>query len=261
MEWYFAEGSNPVGPLTEEEFQAFVAIEKITPATLVWREGMSAWQTYEQITAAAQNRSSAPVDDNATIEMEIPFISVTQTCSHCGLVFPREDMVKRGDVWECERCQPIYDHAAEDRVNAISSFHYAGFWVRCGARIIDNIIVSVMWSLIVFFAGFINPSLAHFNVDPNLALSLIVVSTLLGIAYVTWFLGRFGATPGKMAFGLLVVRPDGSRISYSQALARCFADSLSLFLLAIGYLMVIFDPQKRALHDRICSTRVIMTKS
>jgi len=28
-------------------------------------------------------------------------------------------------------------------------------------------------------------------------------------------------------------------------------------LVGIGYLMVAWDPEKRALHDRICDTRVI----
>jgi uncharacterized RDD family membrane protein YckC len=32
---------------------------------------------------------------------------------------------------------------------------------------------------------------------------------------------------------------------------------LSAILLGIGYLMIAFDDEKRALHDRICDTRVI----
>ena len=60
-----------------------------------------------------------------------------------------------------------------------------------------------------------------------------------------------------MAFGLKVVLPDGGRVTYWRAFGRHFAEMVSAFTLAIGYIMAGFDSQKRSLHDRICSTRVI----
>ena len=88
---------------------------------------------------------------------------------------------------------------------------------------------------------------------------LILVNFLylvLSIAYTTYFLGEYSATPGKMACGLKVVRPDGEKISYGRAFGRFFAEFLSSIISGIGYLMVAFDGEKRALHDRICDTRV-----
>ena len=35
------------------------------------------------------------------------------------------------------------------------------------------------------------------------------------------------------------------------------AKILSGFILYIGFLMAFWDPEKRALHDRMCATRVI----
>ena len=69
--------------------------------------------------------------------------------------------------------------------------------------------------------------------------------------------GKHGATPGKMACGLKVVSPDGGPVSYGKACGRFFAEMLSGLTLGIGYIMVAFDDEKRALHDRICNTRVI----
>jgi uncharacterized RDD family membrane protein YckC len=60
-----------------------------------------------------------------------------------------------------------------------------------------------------------------------------------------------------MACGIKVVRPDGDRVSYARALGRYFAEILSGLILAIGYIMAAFDSEKRALHDHICSTRVV----
>jgi len=54
-----------------------------------------------------------------------------------------------------------------------------------------------------------------------------------------------------------VVTPDGGRISYARATGRHFAKILSGIICYIGYLMAFWDDEKRALHDRMCGTRVI----
>jgi uncharacterized RDD family membrane protein YckC len=89
------------------------------------------------------------------------------------------------------------------------------------------------------------------------AIFVALLSIVLGFGYVTFFLGRYGATPGKMACGLKVVRPDGDGISYARAFGRMWAEYLSSLIFCIGYLMVAFDNEKRSLHDRICDTRVV----
>jgi len=78
-------------------------------------------------------------------------------------------------------------------------------------------------------------------------------------AYVTFFVGRYGATPGKMAGRLRVVTADGGKVTYLKAFGRHFAEFLSSMILGIGYIMAAFDDQKRTLHDRICNTRVVKT--
>jgi uncharacterized RDD family membrane protein YckC len=60
-----------------------------------------------------------------------------------------------------------------------------------------------------------------------------------------------------MACGLKVMRPDGEKISYARACGRTFAEGISSAILCIGYILVAFDEERRALHDRICDTRVI----
>ena len=70
-------------------------------------------------------------------------------------------------------------------------------------------------------------------------------------------IGKYGATVGKMAMKIRVVTAEGQKVSYLRALGRYFAKLLSGMILMIGYLMAAFDDEKRALHDRICNTRVI----
>jgi uncharacterized RDD family membrane protein YckC len=84
-----------------------------------------------------------------------------------------------------------------------------------------------------------------------------LVGMLLGCAYEAIFVAQMGATPGKMALGMKVVRPDGSRVDIGRAVGRYFAKLLSMMILCIGYIMIGFDPEKRGLHDMICDTRVV----
>jgi uncharacterized RDD family membrane protein YckC len=86
----------------------------------------------------------------------------------------------------------------------------------------------------------------------------LLVGIIIPAAYTTWLLGKYGATVGKMACKIRVVKADGSSISYLRALGRYFAEWISGMILLIGYIMAAFDSEKRTLHDRICNTRVIM---
>ena len=86
---------------------------------------------------------------------------------------------------------------------------------------------------------------------------LIIAQYAIPAAYDTWFVGKYGATPGKMACNLKVVVEDGERVTYMRAFGRHFAKLLSSMILAIGFIMAAFDDQKRTLHDRICETRVV----
>ncbi len=76
-------------------------------------------------------------------------------------------------------------------------------------------------------------------------------------AYATWFIGKFGATPGTMACNIKVVNADGDKVTFGKALGRHFFEYLSWLIFGIGYLMSAFDAEKRSLHDGICSTRVV----
>jgi uncharacterized RDD family membrane protein YckC len=76
-------------------------------------------------------------------------------------------------------------------------------------------------------------------------------------AYATYFIGRYGATPGKKLCRLKVVTGDTDRVGYLRAFFRYISEHISALLLMTGYLMAIFDGKKRTLHDHICDTRVI----
>ncbi|HSH94839.1 MAG TPA: RDD family protein, partial [Roseimicrobium sp.] len=93
---------------------------------------------------------------------------------------------------------------------------------------------------------------------------IVLVQALLQLVFYAgalflniFFVGKFGATPGKMACGLRIVRSDGSKVSYGRATGRAFAEIVSGMVCYIGFIMAAFDDEKRTLHDRMVDTRVI----
>ncbi len=177
-------------------------------------------------------------------------------CTVCSRRFPRDEMVRFGTSWVCAACKPGYVQMLAQGKPRLGEFRYAGFWIRFGAKLLDWLILGVVNFLVGLVLGFIAP-----KTSPMLVLAYSMVLYILQIciaaAYSGYFLSAHRATPGKMACGLQVVSPQGGQISVMRGVGRYFAEILSGMVLMIGYLMVPFDDEKRALHDRICDTRVV----
>jgi len=136
-------------------------------------------------------------------------------------------------------------------LGAVGTFEYAGFGIRLVAKILDGIILGIV-EIVIVLVVFSIP----LPIGPP-SLKLFIIQFAIRVFYNTWFIGTYGATPGKMVCQLRVVTSDGGQVSYGRACGRFFAEILSAFFLCIGYIMAAFDQEKRTLHDRICDTRVI----
>jgi uncharacterized RDD family membrane protein YckC len=251
MQWYYAVGKEQKGPVTEEEFQALVDEGKIKSKTLVWNPNMANWDEYARVMTGG-----AGIDREAGAAGD----SEKSFCSECGRAFSREEMIRYGDSWVCAGCKPIFVQKLKEGMTVSGAMEYAGFWIRFGAKFIDWIIVGAANTILSFAAGLIIfPALSSPKSLSTLILPFILQFFQIAIAaaYTTWFLGKYAATPGKMACGIKVVTGDGDRVSYLRAFGRYFAEMISAIILCIGFIMAAFDEQKRALHDRICDTRVI----
>lgn len=83
MEWYYAEGKEQKGPVSEEQFAELLRAGVIQQQTLVWREGMAAWKPYGQVASDSQpTTSSGPapltsgMEGNQTPQAPAPFSSI-----------------------------------------------------------------------------------------------------------------------------------------------------------------------------------------
>jgi uncharacterized RDD family membrane protein YckC len=256
MEWYYADGKTKVGPISKEELRSLVQVKKIGSKTLVWRQGMKDWQELGKL-AKQKERSVQPVHTAAATDQA--------ACSECGRTFSKEELISFENAKVCANCKPAFIQKIKEGVSVAGIMEYAGFWIRCGAIIIDGIILWAAQMVVYAIFGIItaavmpsmsgNPANSSFFIISQLMITLF--SFAISAGYDIWFVGRFGATPGKMACKIKIVVPDGSRVSYSRALGRHFAKWISSMILGIGFLMAAFDDEKRTLHDRICETRVI----
>jgi len=234
MDWFYSENGERRGPIPEAMLLELTQGGKLSADTLVWRDGWADWRPISQSGLTAAGVGSA-------------------ACVECGKVFPTSEMLQYEGSWVCPACKPVFFQKVKEGVVATTALVYAGFWIRFLAKFIDNIILQILFIPMRFIPRG-DPG------DPAAAFRIIFltlgVSMGLTAAYQIFFVGKFGGTPGKMALRLRIVRPNGEPVSYARACGRYFAELLSGLTLAIGYIMAAFDDEKRALHDRVCDTRV-----
>ena len=207
-------------------------------------------------------------------------VQAVLACSQCGRSFAHSDLVQIAGSWVCGDCKPAF----LSRVMASGAaqpfgWRYGGVWIRFAARFIDGIVLGVPF--LVFFAAAM-PSLIK-NAQqggsaPNAAfpaafavfgLTSFAIYFLIVIGYEVGMLKYRGATLGKMACGLKVVRTDGSDLGWGVSVGRFLMWNvvtsgipyLNMVLMPVSAIIAGSDAEKRALHDRVCDTRVVFKQS
>jgi uncharacterized RDD family membrane protein YckC len=258
MPWYYAEGALQNGPVTDEEFADLVRNGRVQAQTLVWREGMANWQPYSTV-ALPQPAGAAPAVPAPLVPAQLAPNEVL--CHECGKAVSKENAIQYGTVWVCANCKPLFlQKLREGAMRPVAQAQYAGFWIRFVAKFIDGLILGVIL-ILPFLVILFQIARGGRQPDPGqtflLQIGFQVVYLAFQVAFNTFFIGKFGATPGKMACSLRVVMSDGRTLSFGRAFGRACADILSNIICSIGYIIAAFDDQKRALHDHICDTRVV----
>lgn len=265
MQWFYGANGQRQGPVSEAEFEQLVANGTIKDDTVVWRDGMREWQPYSAVAPVAAGAGRGSTADE------------TQVCAVSGKRYPVSQMIQYEGKWISAEHRDAYfqrlrEGVVQPGVSAVPGpYGYGGFWKRFCAAFIDGIIlwvvnqaisvlVAVPLGLTYTISG---PKPANNAGDIGrllLVLGLIqVISMAVALTYEIGFIRKFDATPGKMALGLKLLRTDGSKLSVGRIIGRYFAKVLSGIILLIGYIMAAFDDERRALHDRICDTRVVKT--
>lgn len=85
---------------------------------------------------------------------------------------------------------------------------------------------------------------------------LALFGFVLAAAYILFFGGLSGATPGKIACGIHVKRYDGSPLGPLASLGRGLLGIAGVAFLGLGIWPAFWDKDRRALHDRATDSRV-----
>jgi uncharacterized RDD family membrane protein YckC len=263
VNWYYALNNQQLGPVDEQTLQGLVSAGTINGQTLVWREGMGEW-------VALSIAPNLPPDLLALIT-SAPAIAATGShapisnlppgkvrCAECGGIFPPEETIQYGTQNVCGACKPIFLQRLREGAGGLSTgLVYATIWKRFFAKIVDGVLLGIVGFgcqfLIIMAMGGDSENVAAIVVSSGF-------NMIVGLLYTSILHWKFGATLGKMALSLKVIRPDGSSLSYPQALGRSAAEYVSSCICLIGYIMAAFDDEKRSLHDRMCNTRVIISQ-
>lgn len=243
MSWFYSAGGEQKGPVEIAEFESLIASGVIRPETLVWQPGMPNWQS------ASETRPDL-------LPPSIPGTLSAGTLS--------------GTL-----SMPMY---AAGPPALTGGRLYGGFWLRLLARFIDGLVLfipSFTVIMLVMGTSFFTSLLAgDFSVLTR-GTSMFIVAGLINAAmyaaYEAFTTSTYGGTLGKMALGLRVILPDGGMLNLQQALIRHLiyaggsilgalvpmASVLNGLWILADNVSAAFDPQKRALHDRIANTFVV----
>lgn len=141
-----------------------------------------------------------------------------------------------------------------------SSNETSGAGARAGAAAIDHLILSAVDLTVLYLtlrmSGLSMPDWQALPVAPLAAFLLLVK-----IAYFCAFTAVGGQTIGKMAAHIRVVTDAGDAVEVSRAVQRTMAATVSTLALGLGFIPALIGAERRALHDRVAHTRVVVIRS
>ncbi len=136
--------------------------------------------------------------------------------------------------------------------------HYAGAVTRLVAFAAD---VGASWGLFTLGAAGLAFTVQlvtgnKFSLSSHQIISL-VAATIWEFIYFTYQWALSGKTIGMALLGIRVVATDGSPIGARQAVLRTIFLPLSFILLGLGFVGILTNRDRHALHDRLASTAVV----
>jgi uncharacterized RDD family membrane protein YckC len=131
---------------------------------------------------------------------------------------------------------------------SVQSGPRASFGLRLVAAIIDGVLLGVVGGIISLIVGSTVGS---------------AVNLLLGLAYYTYLEGSpSGQTVGKRAMSIRVIDfAGGGAIGPGRALIRYIGRIVSAIPCGLGYLWMLWDPEKQTWHDKFATTVVVPTSA
>lgn len=131
----------------------------------------------------------------------------------------------------------------------------APLWRRLASALYDGLVLIAIWMVVVMAELFLLEGVAGLPASKPLLRALLLTAAALFFGY-SWTRG--GQTLGMRAWRLQLRRTDGQSITWPTALARLAFAWLAWLPLGLGVLWCAIDPRKRAWHDTLSGTEVVL---
>ncbi len=191
----------------------------------------------------------------------VPAPSAERVCPNCGAPV-KEDASFCGSCGYRLVAEPAAPAQAPARPTPrplVTTREYKGVGRRAVATIIDGILLFVAH----FALGVVISLLAGRTKGAGLGLTyaLYCLTSLLAFGYFVVLEATAGATLGKMALGMRVVKEDGSPCDWKASLIRNVLRVIDgLFGYLLGAILIWTSDKKQRLGDRVAKTVVISTR-
>ena len=146
----------------------------------------------------------------------------------------------------------------------------APVWMRACAWLVDSaLLLLILWGFLLMASGLVHrgsPPGRQAGLDWLTETVLVYASvwvpalglfSLITVAYLALFTALGGQTPGKRLLGLQVVDASGAEPGILRSALRALLALGSGLMVLMGFLLVLFDRRRQALHDKLAHTYVI----
>lgn len=139
------------------------------------------------------------------------------------------------------------------------SGHYAGPVSRLLAFMLDSLIITFAFTVIIAVGAYAIGLVSSAKMDPDQARGLWWGLGFAGWTFLYGLVGLViaGRTPAMTLLGLRVVNRDGSPLQARRALVRVITQPITFLTLGIGFVGLLVGRERRALHDALAGTVVV----
>lgn len=139
------------------------------------------------------------------------------------------------------------------------SGYYAGPVSRLLAFFGDVAMTTSSFTFLAVLSSLVVGNVLGIELDVEARTGPLWALALTSWYFIYWFgsTAIAGRTPAMLIAGLTVVRRDGTPVRPRQALLRTITLPITLALFVLGVILVVIDPERRTLHDRLSGTAVV----
>ena len=134
-------------------------------------------------------------------------------------------------------------------------YQSAGLFRRLAAILYDSLLIIAMWLITtLLLVAFINDGAALQG--PLFQFGLYFEACL----FYSYFWRLRGQTLGMQVWKIKLISPSLQTLSWQECFARLFFALVSVSMLGLGFVWMLFDPERLTWHDRASGTRVVLLR-